>query len=453
MNQERAPLDQPMGRGSYRQRSGPDLNLPGFDVPVGRPRAGSRPCLDARCHEVFSDGRKRNIHYEEVHLPQNWGDVAITMPCLVILARELGLEGDPLDALRNCANDHRLAVTFKYGPPSDRWLDSVKKFTVATHSRALRKNHIDGLPSGNMLHEGLVILPRIMAGLMNLLSREGYGKCMEVWGECGKRDIPQASSMEMVAVDMSVSGSEGGSLGHSPLGKMASAPAADTAISTSPTGLITQSVGLVQQLPLSMTGGSSSPTPSPLVATVTSPSQEIVDAHWHPDRMIPPYAMQGQLAQYLELWDRRPVDVDVKIIGGVAVYCDDLDPPLNIRDPGWVNAKGVHPKQVHSGMEDRARSLIIDCAQCNWAIGEIGLNYSVGSTTNWAHQREFLFAAATMRGPKVMPLILHLRGAQNDLLACGPTMDCIAALEEAGLPKWHPLQLHCFHGGPEEGGP
>ena len=24
------------------------------------------------------------------------------------------------------------------------------------------------------------------------------------------------------------------------------------------------------------------------------------------------------------------------------------------------------------------------------------------------------------------------------------------ALEEAGLFKWHPLQLHCFHGGPEE---
>ena len=73
----------------------------------------------------------------------------------------------------------------------------------------------------------------------------------------------------------------------------------------------------------------------------------MIDAHWHPDRMCPIYAQQGRLDQYLAGDNRQP-QVRVRVVGGVAVYCDFSNPQEHIIDPGWVNARGVHPSSIRT---------------------------------------------------------------------------------------------------------
>ena len=161
---------------------------------------------------------------------------------------------------------------------------------------------------------------------------------------------------------------------------------------------------------------------------------DVVDAHWHPDRMTETYAKQGRLATYL-LADMRTPWVPVWLMGGVVVYCDKGMSPSDIQDPGWVNAKGLHPSSVEpvDDLDLSAQTLVNACMACNWAIGEVELDYHRGSPLQHQAQRRF-FAAVLGQRP-VLLVIFHLSGTSQDPYCRQPLEDLLSLLDATQSPR------------------
>ena len=186
------------------------------------------------------------------------------------------------------------------------------------------------------------------------------------------------------------------------------------------------------------------------VASMADRVIDVIDAHWHPNRITPIYAQQGTIQAFIESYDHRRPRVKVRLLGGVAVYCDVELPPSQIYDPGWVNARGTHPKSIRPYQDlDKAAGILVGaCAKANWAIGEVGLDYSGGLDEEHVAQRQFLACVVRLHRPP--PLIIHLRGTIHDVLGVRPLQDLLSIFNSEGLGIYTRVQLHCFTGGPAE---
>ena len=114
-------------------------------------------------------------HYLREHLPGGWGDPLIVIREYTALARVLGLEGDPLEAIRRHANARRIAAMFNSGLPGEDWFERCAEFAREAHLRRMEPRQAQRMVKGDLLHQAL-LLPKIHAGLVNTLTREEYGR-------------------------------------------------------------------------------------------------------------------------------------------------------------------------------------------------------------------------------------------------------------------------------------
>ena len=169
----------------------------------------------------------------------------------------------------------------------------------------------------------------------------------------------------------------------------------------------------------------------------------VVDCHWHPGRLPPCY--RAGFDGFLAL-DTRPVQVPVTLIGGCAVY-GMTESPQQVTDLGWVICKGIHPKEVANATKLDVGYIMEQCNKEGWAVGEVGLDYSTDGP--YRHQK-LILAEFFRRADQSTNIVLHLRGAEDDVLAEVPTQDCITLLDGIGVSALVPLYLHCFAGGPDQ---
>lgn len=133
---------------------------------------------------------------------------------------------------------------------------------------------------------------------------------------------------------------------------------------------------------------------------------EVIDAHWHQTRMSVPVNLSALTVAIGQL--PSVMDVQVRVVGGCAVYVDGPTPsPTDPPQPGWVTAVGLHPTNVSGVSVDSVQWLMETCVENGWAVGEVGLDYCLG--TNWGHQRWVLGEVFRMVTP-LIPLVLHCRG-------------------------------------------
>ncbi|XP_065928106.1 uncharacterized metal-dependent hydrolase HI_0454-like [Magallana gigas] len=84
------------------------------------------------------------------------------------------------------------------------------------------------------------------------------------------------------------------------------------------------------------------------------------------------------------------------------------------------------------------------CNSKGWAVGEIGLDYSVKEQHP---QQKFILAEFFRRVYPFSNMVLHLRGADEDSCSRVPTQDCITLSDGLGVSIQTPIYLHCFLGG------
>ena len=100
------------------------------------------------------------------------------------------------------------------------------------------------------------------------------------------------------------------------------------------------------------------------------------------------------------------------------MYCDKGNPPEYVRQPGWVTARGWHPKQVTRSIcgLGKGAGMVKICLskKPKWAVGEVGLDYHLSTQFEIAAQKDFLAEIVRgLHGIAGVPLILHLREANE----------------------------------------
>ena len=432
----------------------------------------SYACLDRRCSSRFGDTMARNAHYVQGHLQESYYD---TLQDLYVLARLLRLEGDPLEALREFAQHRRVAAAFQSGPPGRTWQNHCEGFAREAGLRVMKPEHWVALQDGNVHHESLLIIPRIHAGLVNCLTREAYLHFREhrEGTTQARPQEPEAAASEpgpsSPTLHVPPTVQEEPEVVAPPPSKPISRPSTPEMVEVDTRPLVdsppaTQPSDMEQATatPFDITQFGLNPAnwpplpvmPQPMGAAMMAalPALEVVDAHWHPDRISPPlgpYAMQGPLGLFLA-GDIRQQDTHVRLVGGVAVYCDLTNPPTHIIDLGWVTARGIHPHCISPGDDvvSMAVCLVATCLASRWAIGEVGLDFSRGTEAHHAAQHSFLSEVVGQR--QTQPLVIHLRGNSQDPHSSRPLHLLLEIFRDRGLPHYTPVQLHCFQGTVEE---
>ena len=105
-------------------------------------------------------------------------------------------------------------------------------------------------------------------------------------------------------------------------------------------------------------------------------------------------------------------------------------------------ALGCHPHFAHKMTAERwsqLRRLLSGCPDFPWlevvAVGECGLDYSRKNQCDRDLQQEVFRQQVMLAMDLDLPLVLHIRQAEEDGLA---------VLERAGVPPVYPLHRHCF---------
>ncbi|GFO46545.1 3'-5' ssDNA/RNA exonuclease tatd [Plakobranchus ocellatus] len=170
---------------------------------------------------------------------------------------------------------------------------------------------------------------------------------------------------------------------------------------------------------------------------------EALDGHFHLDRMM---GKSAKVSEMIQMPLRQAPDPQVRLSGGVAVFCDPAKYSHHILQmvdvPCFVAAIGVHPKNVLSWNAPQKEAFKILMRSPNTkALGEISLDFAAKGIKKQEEVLQYL-----LRGFADIskPVILHLwgrKGHEDEAYHRGPN------LTEACLPREQPIQLHCFSGG------
>ena len=235
-----------------------------------------------------------------------------------------------------------------------------------------------------------------------------------------------------------------------------------------PPGTGARHVGLAQEHPQEISTPVASAPMSPQGISVTQvptgpapsasrePRLEAYDSHFHLDRIqgkchtVPIPKNSDEIVDCPTGPSPAPVH-PVDIIGGVEVYCDPSTYPKSlIRSPRWKIAVGIHPK--HAGKlrptERRKFATLVQAPEVV-AVGEIGIDHST-DTSRWQAQEELLREVLGIHKDTCpgKPLVLHVRGGENDLMGRSAHERTLEALSDYCKPDQR-IHLHCFRGCPE----
>ncbi|RUS88894.1 hypothetical protein EGW08_003333 [Elysia chlorotica] len=174
-------------------------------------------------------------------------------------------------------------------------------------------------------------------------------------------------------------------------------------------------------------------------------SHTFIDSHCHIDLVYDRLQLpQGTL--YSDFRETHATSYPVNYEGCVAIFCSpgtfDLYDPQDavlktvLRERGVWLALGCHPKNAASfkpSSLDGLRKML--CTLPNVvALGEIGLDYS-GDFSNLADvQREVLVSQLKLAVELDLPLVIHCRDADDELLE----------ILQKHVPREHRIHRHCF---------
>ena len=173
---------------------------------------------------------------------------------------------------------------------------------------------------------------------------------------------------------------------------------------------------------------------------------EGIDSHFHADRTITKLQEKGRTVTLQGIPTTRvgmkPL-IPVNVIGGVRVFCDpESYPGVFIREQGFGNAVGLHPKKAHlfnEGIKSRIREALRDPGVV--ALGEVGLDFTTPVDT-WELQSAVFGELLTLSCPDRV-LVLHIRDASK--YATEARIECIRLLKRGVAPSQR-LHIHCFSG-------
>lgn len=167
-----------------------------------------------------------------------------------------------------------------------------------------------------------------------------------------------------------------------------------------------------------------------------------IDTHCHLEYVFERYHHQGTFEDFAD-HHRYPTNFE----GCITTFCDPAAfSSLGswtelLSEPSVWGSFGIHPhnaKYFHSnGLEDKLLEAL-QHPKCV-AFGEIGLDYSEHSPSDPTTQREILKHQLQLVVAFGKPLVLHCRGAEQDLFQI---------LTET-LPREWFIHLHCFTGDPQ----
>ncbi|GFN91564.1 3'-5' ssDNA/RNA exonuclease tatd [Plakobranchus ocellatus] len=170
---------------------------------------------------------------------------------------------------------------------------------------------------------------------------------------------------------------------------------------------------------------------------------EALDGHFHLDRIM---GKSAKVSEMIQMPLRQAHDSQMRLSGGVAVFCDPAKYPHHILQtvdvPGFVAPIGVHPRHVLSwnAPQKEAFKILVRSPHTK-ALGEIGLDFTAKGIKKQEEVLQYLLRGSA---DTAKPVILQLRGRkghEDEAYHRGLN------LPEACLPREQPIQLHCFSGG------
>ncbi|KAH3703675.1 hypothetical protein DPMN_078717 [Dreissena polymorpha] len=174
---------------------------------------------------------------------------------------------------------------------------------------------------------------------------------------------------------------------------------------------------------------------------------EAWDSHFHMDRTLARAGLtELSLAAAANL---TPGDksYQVKVIGGVAVFCDppsypSLEEVTRLKSQGVISAVGIHPRRAASLSEDdwKAFEKMISLPEIT-VFGEVGIDHTE-DPTHWAQQHVVLDKALGFLRPDQV-LVLHNRRAQDKE---GDDMLQLLYHLKGVIPREQKIHVHCFTG-------
>lgn len=323
-----------------------------------------------------------------------------------------------LDELRALVQRGCRPVPWEFG---EKWCQSANAVAAQLGLVPLTPIDLERVGQGLIVHPGMLAHPRVIATLLNRLSRGERQRLRNLW--------PRTSWPRSHTPRPRV----GGSQYRAPSVRQVSSQPSGSGECSEVVGEDWESQ-YVEASGAYSEGAGGDNDPGHL---------EVIDAHWHPTRMSVPVNLSALTVAIEQL--PSGMDVPVRVVGGCAVYVDGPTPsPTDPPQPGWVTAVGLHPTKVSGVSSGCVEELMETCVKYGWAVGEVGLDYCQG--TNWGHQRWVLGEVLRVVTP-LTPLVLHLRGAPSDPLGQEPMLDCQSLLTQHRTPAWVPLYLHSFTGG------
>ena len=185
-----------------------------------------------------------------------------------------------------------------------------------------------------------------------------------------------------------------------------------------------------------------------------TPARLVFDSHFHLDRLqwSMNLSQESSFSQTMAAIGPIPVDYQLDVAGGTAVFCDIGFYPTPERINSLISesvsvAIWVHPKATDMTEAEEMKFNTTFGHPSVTVLGEIGFDWTT-HYLDWPRQERQFVKLLHYANTKQVVVVLHLRGLSSDPLGREVSLRGLALAKEI-LSKDQVTHLHCFSGPPD----